>query len=138
MSERATAELSVERDGKRSAWAVRLTGPGGQTLFQASAVTLPSEDALYVATQALIAEAKRRRLHPRLLVSDRLRKDAESLLPQDPALSVRIESVSPFEAKAHSESGHTYRLDLKRRTCSCPDFAYRHHLCKHLRAALGL
>jgi len=32
-----------------------------------------------------------------------------------------------------SESGHTYRVDLRERSCSCPDHRIRGERCKHLR-----
>jgi len=32
-----------------------------------------------------------------------------------------------------SESGHTYRVDLRDRSCSCPDHRIRGERCKHLR-----
>lgn len=32
-----------------------------------------------------------------------------------------------------SESGHTYRVDLRQHTCSCPDHRIRGEQCKHLR-----
>lgn len=32
-----------------------------------------------------------------------------------------------------TESGHTYRVDLRARTCSCPDYRIRGERCKHLR-----
>ena len=32
-----------------------------------------------------------------------------------------------------SESGHTYRVDLRDRSCSCPDHRIRGKQCKHLR-----
>jgi hypothetical protein len=32
-----------------------------------------------------------------------------------------------------TESGHTYRVDLRRHTCSCPDHRIRGEQCKHLR-----
>lgn len=32
-----------------------------------------------------------------------------------------------------TESGHTYRVDLRAHTCSCPDYRIRGERCKHLR-----
>ncbi|MBV0902429.1 SWIM zinc finger family protein [Haloarcula salina] len=45
-------------------------------------------------------------------------------------------AVSPREGSTYAvttESGHTYLVDVKRRSCSCPDNRIRGERCKHLR-----
>jgi len=45
-------------------------------------------------------------------------------------------AVSPRQGSTYAvttESGHTYLVDVKRRSCSCPDNRIRGEHCKHLR-----
>jgi hypothetical protein len=46
---------------------------------------------------------------------------------------MRIAQREDWTDAATTESGNTYRVDLRRRTCSCPDHRIRDEQCKHLR-----
>ena len=42
-------------------------------------------------------------------------------------------SPRPRAMRVLSDSGHTYDVDTELGTCTCPDYRYRHHECKHLK-----
>ena len=39
-----------------------------------------------------------------------------------------------FEVESFTTSGQKYVVDLKEKTCTCPDFRYRGRKCKHIKA----
>jgi len=68
---------------------------------------------------------------PTALAPDPERLDARSRRAWTERMSVDRRADDSYAVT--TESGHTYRVDLRERDCSCPDHRIRGEQCKHLR-----